>query len=261
MSLSGGKSDKTCVATIDYYPKHNKIFLKDIKDKIQSDAETSQDKSLLDILNKPDASLHSISVDSPLGFPNCLTHTCGGIDKCKDKTTKWHWSHYRKVKKRKKNLKLFTPYTERCVERHINYDLEEFFEIPEAFGANKAPLAARSIYLKSKIKKKLIEVFPRLTVSRIGTKFKLPKNELRNYRHSVYGYDSRLSFLQSLIEEDLLFIYDQDLQKLVENLHAFDSMIGALTGYLKYLGQTEKPPKNFPTTEGWIDYPVVNFKF
>lgn len=249
------------MTTVDYYPKHNKIFLKDIKDKIPSDVETSQDKYLLDIVNKADKNLQTIAIDSPLGFPNCLTHKCGGVEKCKAKTTKWHWAHYRKTKKKKRNLKLFTPYTERCVERHINYDLEEFFEIPEAFGSNKAPLAARSLYLKTKIKKKLIEVFPRLTVWRIGSKFKLSKNDLRNYRHSVYGYDCRLGFLQALIEQDLLFIYDQDLQKLVDNPHAFESMICALTAYLKHLGQTEKPPKNFPTQEGWIEYPLLNFKF
>jgi hypothetical protein len=261
VSLSGGKNDKTCVTSLEYYPQHNKIFVKDIKDKIPSEEEVSQDKYLLDILNKKDKNLKYIAIDSPLALPNCLTHVCAGVEKCKAPTTKWHWAHYLKLKKKKKNLKLFTPYTERCVERHINYDLEEFFEIPEALGANKAPLTVRSIYLKNKIKRNLLEVFPRLSVWRIGTVFKLSKEDLKNYRHAMHGMDCRAVFLQTLIEKDLLFIYDQDLQKLIENPNAFDSMVCALTAYMKHKGQCEKPPKGFPLQEGWIEYPLIDFSF
>lgn len=249
------------MTTLDFYPEHQKIFLKDIQDKIPHADEISQDKYLLDILNKKNKAVKYIAIDSPLSFPYCLTHKCAGVEKCKAPTTKWHWQHYKKNKRKKKNLKLFTPYTERCVERYINYELEEFFEIPEALGSNKAPLTARSVYLKSKVKKKLLEVFPRLSVWRIGSLFKISKNDLTNYRHSIHGMDCRVNFLQSLIENDLLFIYDQDLHKLIENPHAFDSMICALTAYLKYKGATEKPPKNFPLEEGWIEFPQENFKF
>jgi hypothetical protein len=73
--------------------------------------------------------------------------------------------------------------------------------------------------------------------------------------------DCRTNFLQSLIEKDLLFIYDQDLHKLIENPNAFDSMVCALTAYLKYQNATEKPPKNFPLQEGWIEFPQENFTF
>ncbi len=259
--MSGGKNDKTCITSLEYYPQHHKIFLKDIKDKIPSEDEVSQDKFLLDILNKADRNLKYITIDSPLALPFCLTHKCGGVEKCKAPTTKWQWAHYLKHKKKKKNLKLFTPYTERCVERYVNYELEEFFEMPEALGANKAPLTVRSVYLKSKIKKKLLEVFPKISVWRIGTLFKISKNDLKNYRHSVHGKECRAVFLQTLIEKDLLFIYDQDLHKLIENPNAFESMVCALTGYLKYKGQCEKPPKNFPIQEGWIEFPLENFNF
>lgn len=235
--------------------------MREIKDKIPHEDEISQDKFLLDILNAKDKNLKFIAIDSPLELPHCLTHKCGGVEKCRAPTTKWHWTHYRRAKKKKKNLKLFTPYTERCVERYINYELEEFFEIPEALGANKAPLTVRSIYLKTKIKKKLIEVFPKLSVWRIGSVFKLSKTDLRNYRHSVYGKDCRTMILQTLIEKDMLFIYDQDLHKLIDNPNAFDSMICALTAFMKYQGLTEKPPKNFPVQEGWIEFPKQHFHF
>lgn len=261
ISLSGGKNDKTCLTSLEYYPQHKKIFLKDIKDKIPNEDEISQDKYLLEILNKKDKSLKYVAIDSPLEMPYCLTHICPGVEKCKAATTKWHWAHYRKTKRKKKNLKLFTPYTERCVERYINYDLEERFEIPEALGANKAPLTARSLYLKNKIKKDLIEVFPKLTVWRIGSQLKLSKTDMRNYRHSVHGVECRSRFLQSLIERDILFIYHQDLQKLIDNPNAFDSMVCAFTAFLKHLGQCEKPPKGFPLQEGWVEFPLPNARF
>jgi hypothetical protein len=257
--LSGGKNDRTCITVIDYYPQHHKIFLKEIKDKMPLSDESSQDQYILDILKDRDLKL--IAIDSPLQMPPCLQHECKSLAACKSHATQWMWKQYRRIKKKKKNLKLFTPYTERPIERFINYDLEEFFEMPEAFGANKAPLAARSIYLKPKIKGKLIEVFPRLSVSRMGQKMKISKTDIKNYRHSIYGMDCREDFLKNLVERDFLFIYDQDFHKLVENPHAFDSMICALTAYLSHQHQCEKPPKHFPVDSGWVEFPDKNFEF
>jgi len=260
VSLSGGKNDKTCVTIVDYYPQHHKIFLKEIHDKIFANDETSQDKELLNILNQKDKSIKYVAIDAPLALPSCLTHNCKGVEVCKSATTKWHWLHYKKARKKKKNLKLFTPYTERCIERYVNYELEEFFEMPEALGANKAPLTARSVYLKNKVKKNMIEVFPKLSVHRMGAKLNLSKMDVKNYKHSVFGLDCRSLFLSGLIEKDFLFIYEQDFSKLIENPNAFDSMICALTAYLKYQGQTEIPPKGFPVQEGWVEFPRLDFK-
>lgn len=258
VSLSGGKNTKTCVTVIDYYPDYQKIFLKEIYDKVSAVDDTSHDKELLKILNQKNDTKY-VAFDAPLTLPYCLLHSCKGIESCKAPTTKWHWQHYKKIKKNKKNLRLFTPYTERCVEKYINYELEEFFEMPEALGANKAPLTVRAIYLKNKVNKKLIEVFPKLSVYRMGQRFHLPKNDLRNYKHSVFGLDCRNLFLSALIEKEFLFIYQQDLSKLIDNPNAFESMICALTAYLKYINQTEEPPKGFPDQEGWVEFPKIDF--
>lgn len=200
-------------------------------------------------------------MDSPLTLPMCLSHKCKGIEKCKSATTLWHWAQYRKHKKKKKNLKLFTPYTERCVERYINYELEEFFEIPEALGSNKAPITARSFYLKNKIKNKLIEVFPKLSLYRMGQKLNISKSDLKNYRHAANGAECRMMILDALIASHILFIYEQDIQRYIESSHAFDSLMSALTAYLKFQNQCEIPPKKFPTQEGWIEFPSHDFSF
>ncbi len=259
VALSGGKNDKTTVTELSYFADHGKIFVKEIHDKIESTDEFSGDLQLLKILNQKNIKL--IAIDSPLSLPMCFMHKCKGIEKCKSNTTHWHWAQYRKHKKKRKNLKLFTPYTERCIERYINYELEDFFEIPEALGSNKAPITARSFYLKNKIKNKLIEIFPKLSLFRIGQKLNISKVDLKNYRHSVNGPECRMLILDALIANQILFIYEQDIQKYIESSHAFDSLLAALTAYLKFQNQCEKPPKKFPIQEGWIEFPTPNFSF
>lgn len=257
VALSGGKSHKTVISELVYYKEHNKLFLKELYDQVESSDFESGDKMVLDILNQKHVSL--VAIDAPLSFPACLQHKCGGIEKCRSKTVQWHWNHYKKIKKTKKNLKLFTPYTERCVERHINYDLEEFYEIPEAFGSNKAPLASRAIFLKNKIKKECIEVFPKLSLFRFGDKFKLSKTHLKNYKHIVRGEQYRRLLLEPLMNKFGLFIYEQDVPKLIESPQAFDSLLSSLTAFLKYKDQCERPPHKFPVQEGWIEFPLKNF--
>lgn len=242
-----------------YYPEHGKLFVKEIHDKIESTDVSSGDEQLLKILNDKKKTL--IGIDAPLTLPKCLSHKCPGIKKCKLPTTRWHWAEYKKHKKKKKNLKLFTSYTERCVERHINYNLEEFFEIPEALGANKAPLTVRSVYLKNGIKSPVVEVFPRLSMHRIGLNLKISKSDLKDYRHSANGMECRILIIEALISSGILFIYEQDAQKFVDSPYAFDSLITALTAYLKFKNQCEVPPKGFPKEEGWISFPNKDFNF
>ncbi len=218
------------------------------------------DQHLLEALNKKDKNLKMIAIDAPLQLPPCLQHKCSGVLKCKSKAVSWMWAQFRRIRRKKKKLKMFTPYTERPVERFVNYDLEEHFEMPDALGANKAPLTARSLYLQSKIKTQLKEVFPKLSVYRMGSKMGLTKNDIQNYRHSIYGMDCREKFLKNLVEEDFLFIYDQDFHRLVENPHAFESMICALTAYLSYHNLCEAPPRGFPYDSGWVEFPKKDFK-
>jgi hypothetical protein len=54
---------------------------------------------------------------------------------------------------------------------------------------------------------------------------------------------------------ELIFLYQQDIQKLIDNSDAFDAFLCGLTAYLLDLGKCEPRPKNFPKTESWIAIP------
>src|SRR5690348_11737461 len=43
ISLGGGKTDKTCLAILEYYPAQNKIFLSRLFDRIKTEGEVSAD--------------------------------------------------------------------------------------------------------------------------------------------------------------------------------------------------------------------------
>ena len=75
------------------------------------------------------------------------------------------------------------------------------------------------------------------------------------------GELSRDVILSSLIKADIAFIYNQDLKTLVSDSHAFEALICALTGYLKFRGQCEGKPEDFPRSGGWIEVPrqIVNW--
>ncbi len=152
---------------------------------------------------------------------------------------------------------MFTPYTQRCVEAYVSHGLEENFEIHHALGSNLAPLAVRAHFILRRLDLPSIEVFPKLSVWRIGNSLKVAKSHLRFHKHAVGGDESRAQFLQSLSEKKEVFIYQQDMKSMVENNHAFEAFICAYTAYFKFMGQTEKRPTDFPDEAAWIEFPKV----
>jgi hypothetical protein len=162
---------------------------------------------------------------------------------------------HRKRAPSKRPNKMFTPYTERAAEIHIAHALEEEFHPPHALGSNSAPLTARAHFLSRRLKTSLIEVYPKLTLWRIGVALDIPKTHLRFHRHSVDGDEARLHILKTLIDREIAFIYHQDLRLMVENNSAFEAFLSALTAFLVYRGQNERRPVGFPKGEAWIEYP------
>jgi hypothetical protein len=155
----------------------------------------------------------------------------------------------------KKPKKMFAPYTERAAELHIMHELEEAFYPSHALGANAAPLAARMQFLRRRLKTPFIEVFPKLSIWRIGNSLNVAKSHLRFHKHAVDSDEARHAILKALLEKKLFFIYQQDLRLMVENSSAFDAFICALTAFLKFQKQTEGRPASFPKGEVWIDFP------
>lgn len=263
LSLSGGKNDKACVAVIEYFPKYHKIFLTKIYDRIVGDINHSADQKIIEILETYKDSIESIAVDTPFQLPLCLECKlkCPGYESCKVDHIVWMRKQIQKKQKKKKVKKQFTPYTQKAIEFIVNEDLDENFQIPHAMGANSAPLVARCLFLKRRFMSNWIEVFPKLSVWRIGRSMGISKSDLRFYRHAVSGNQVREQMLEELVERKLAFVYDQDKRIMVQNNHAFEAFICALTGFLKFFDQTEGRPKDFPENESWIDFPREKIKW
>lgn len=263
VALGGGKTDKTSVAILDYFPDQNRVFLRSLRERVagkhaaKPGEEITADEALLSVLNDEEQDLSIIAFDVPLTLPVSI----GGTKKDEEKVTAWmRKAHERRAREKRPN-KMFTPYTERAAEIYISNELEEPFHPPHALGSNAAPLTARAQYLKKRLKQKLIETYPKLTLWRIGQALHMPKSHLRFHRHSVDSDEARLYILKILIEKEITFIYQQDMKTMVENNIPFEAFLCALTAFLRFRGQTEKPPRDFPKTEAWIDFPIQNIKW
>jgi hypothetical protein len=257
VALGGGKTDKTAIAILEFYPDQRRVFLRSLREKISSSANVSADEVLISILNDEEKDLALIALDVPLQLPKFIRCQlkCPGVERCREPEVKWMREVHKSRDKHKRPNKMFTPYTERAVEVYIANELEEPFHPSHAFGANAAPLTARAHFLSRRLSVPLSEVYPKLSLWRIGCALDIPKSHLRFHKHAVDSDEARLHILRTLIDREIAFIYQQDLRLMVENNVCFEAFICALTGFLKYREQTEKRPHLFPKDELWIDFP------
>ncbi len=262
VSLAGGKSDKACVAVLEYYPDNKKIFLSRLFEKIKSEEKISGDLKIHELITQNADSTRFVAFDTPWKLPFCMTCTlrCPGFEACRLPHIEWMWQHQNEKLKKKRPKKLFTPYTQRCIEMYFQTELEEPFTLHHALGSNSAPLLARTHFIQRRLSVDCIEVYPTLTLWRLGKLMGVMKSHLKNHRAAFGGDDARAQFLLSLNENDIAFIYNQDMKQMIENNHAFEAFLCGFTAYLKFKGVTEKRPKNFPDNEDWIEFPQKDLK-
>lgn len=262
VSLGGGKSDKACVAVLEYYPENQKLFLSRLFEKIKSDDKISGDLKIHEIIEQNAPGLKYVAFDTPWKLPNCLTckKKCPGFESCEETHVQWMWKHQDEKLKKKRPKKLFTPYTQRCIEFYLQTEMDETFHLHHAMGSNSAPLLARASFIQRRLNAECVEVFPKLTLWRLGNVLNVMKSHLRTHKAAFGGDESRAQFLQSLNEHNIAFLYNQDMKQMVENSHAFEAFLCGFTAYLKHRGLTEKRPKSFPANEDWIEFPSSDIK-
>lgn len=262
VSLAGGKSDKACVAVLEYYPENKKIFLSRLFEKIKSDENISGDLKIHELIFQNAETLKYVAFDTPWNLPNCLRCQikCPGYENCHQPHIEWMWRHQEDRLQKKRPKKLFTPYTQRSVEMFFATELEEVFHLHHAMGANTAPLMARAAFIRRRLPFDCIEVYPKLTLWRMGKAMSLMKSQISDHRAAFGGDESRAQFIQALNDNNIAFIYHQDAKNMVDNNHAFEAFMCGLTAYLKYKNLTEKRPKGFPSEEDWIDFPIESLK-
>lgn len=263
ISLGGGKTDKACVAVLEYYPQHKKIFLSKLFEKIKSEGAISADLKIHEIVESYKGQIEFVAFDVPWKAPLCFKCDikCPGYETCQEEHIVWMREYNQRHQQKKKPKKLFTPYTERCVEMYLKTEIEEPINLGPALGANTAPLLARASYIQHRISTPAIEVYPKLSIWRMGRALNVSKSHLRYHRHAVGGNDSRRIILKELSENNVAFVYSDDQRLMIENNHAFEAFICGLTAYLKYSQQTEPRPKGFPAKEDWIEFPLKNINW
>jgi len=278
ISLGGGKSDSAAFAVLDYYPLPKKLFLIKLYDQIASEPQVSADLKIIELMERyryPSTSsreafqgstqessrkkqcVQSIAFDVPFELPLCVSCRlpCPSYENCKEPHIRWMWTQTHKKQNEKKNKKLFTPYTQKSVELFLEQELEEVFHRNDALGSNLGPLTMRAHFLAKRIPCPKIEVYPKLSLWRMGKDLKILKRHLKNHRASLGGEESRTSILNEITEQKLAFLYQQDQKLMLESVHAFDAFISAFTGFLKFQGLTEPRPSGFPKSETWIEFP------
>ncbi len=264
LSLGGGKSDKACLAILEYFPDNQKIFLTRIVEKIKSDDQISGDLKIHEIISQHQDSLHSVAMDTPWNLPLCMKCqlNCPGFESCNENHIQWMWKYNNEQLDKKRPKKLFTPYTQRAIEMYLASSLEEKFLIHHAMGANSAPLLARASFIVKRLAKKtnFLEVSTAISVFRLGSILGLLKSQYKDHRAAFGGDQVRSQFLQAIGDKNLTFIYNQDTKIMIENHHAFDAFICGYTAFLNYKSLTEKPPKGFPKYEDWIIFPKKDLK-
>lgn len=265
LELAGAKNQKTSLAALEYYPKERKIFLLDIFDKITAHEDQTGDEALLEVIAEVNPDHATLGVNVALDLPPCVTcerKTCPLPANCTVPTVKWMRETHRKASKQTGiRYREFTPYTQRPIELWVKHRIfpnlpeSHLFEIDETLGGNRAPLSTRMNFLKRHLHHlKLVEVWPKLTVTILTAQLGMHKRIASTYRHLEEGIYSREEILHLLAQTYEVFIYDRDLKKLAQSLTAFDAFICAFTALLADQNQCAEIPKGFPNS-GWVHYP------
>lgn len=256
LSLSGGKSDRSSFAVVDFYPDSKRMFLSGIFDRIKSEEFISADLKLHELILQYSDSCKWLGFDVPLDMPKCMRCDliCPGFETCTVEEIKWMRNLYQTIHK-KKPKKMFTPYTQRCVDLYLQELEDDNLEIQQALGANLAPLTARAHFIQRRLELPCFEVATKVSVFRLGQKLHVGKSHLLNYRSTTSGEEARKIFLQALVDKSGIFIYQQDLKVLIESYHAFDALICALMGHWAQAGKAEPAPADFPKHAGWAIFP------
>ncbi|MCB0421589.1 MAG: DUF429 domain-containing protein [Bdellovibrionales bacterium] len=263
LSLGGGKTTKSCLTVIEYFPLENKVFLRHLFENISRSQEMTSDEWLMETIKEVSKSSHSLYVNVPVQLPVCLRCRlkCPGVERCRQKEVQWLRDQYSEINKKLKPKRVLTPYTERCVDYFVTHLLEEKFDPGHGLGSNLAPLTARWQFLQKQTSLPVIEVFTKAALWRIGRSLGVSKNLLRFHKHAIDGREARSKILDSLIKRDTAFLYVQDIRLMIDNSHAFDAFVCGMTGLLNYKKQCEPRPKNYPKLAQWMALPKENIEW
>lgn len=259
LELGGGKSARTALVALDYYPKEKKIFVVETDQQIQGNREFSGDEVLLASLRALSAKI--LAVNAPLTLPPCFSCTlpvCPGYRKCEVPEVAWMREEGERLGLTAQ--KMPTPYTQRPIDVAMRGLLQQGLPVDIAFdetlGAGPAPLVARMRYLARHLQgMEFLEVSPKLVLLRLVEWFPISARNIKRYRDINEGLEHRLQILRTICANTdatipSLFIYEEDLDSLARELCVFDALISALMACWKQAGLCEQNLPGFAPAWG-----------
>lgn len=244
--LSGGRSPNTAVSAVDYFQGHGRIFLiesflgsknKQIKD---------HDYLLTEKLKTTVSELETSSLivtNAALSLPPCYTCKvlqCPGKDDCTVAETVKMLDLYNNLKKTKKNLKKFMPYTQRYCDVSLRHLFPTLAAPHEAMGSNLAQISSRLVHLRKLFPSLTFkETYPQACIFRLLSPLGLSPDFLDRYRDLQRGAGYRERFLKCLEEKTGIFVYDVDMSLIIKNIYVFESLVLAVCGVLDLMHKTQ----------------------
>lgn len=263
IELGGGKSARTSIVVLDYFPQEGKIFLVDTASQIQGSREKTGDEELIE--KTLSFSPEIIGINAPLSMPPCMgcELECPGFSFCDVPEVKWMRGEAKRMDLWP--VKFPTPYTQRPVDVAIRSRVQEYLsvDIPleETLGSGKAPLLARMLYLKRHLKNEFLEVNPRIAVASLAEWFEIEHRELRRYREIDDGIEYRSRILDKIGNREEkqkvphLFLYQEDISDLAEDLSLFDALFCGLMSVYSKAGLLDQQIFGFDPKWGTLAFP------
>lgn len=264
LELGGPRSGHTFLSSLDVYPGSHRCVLSKLE-AIKEDHDPDQPliQALIENSEFPEGKIAGAGVQAPLSFPPLWRKILGAqLTQQEKKELKWMKESEKELQKKVK-VKAFIPYLHRPTEIYLRHFTRERFPISDFFSSSGALLAARLLSCRQHVKKiKFHEVYVRGSVVRICQSLNMPKFVENNYSHLTSGVEARYEFFQNLQEKvPSFFFYDEHLELLTMNIHAFNSFMCALSHRLYFCEVTEKMPQHFPNPESWVLLPKKNFNW
>lgn len=259
LELSGPHSNRTALVVLDFYQSQSRLVVSHVHSNFGSLENKSSDNILMEEIQRlmaevPENAFLGICTQAPLSLPPFFK------DKHARKTEeRWLQEIWSKTKP-KPNF--FTSYLNRPVDAWLRYFTPERFQIPEAMGANLAPLAARALYLSELLGLSLKESFPRATMSRVVQSLEFSRFWPKLYTDVEKGLGVRQDFFERLFQKiPQLFCYEGDLETLIVELNCFQAFLSALALFLKANSQCDNIPEGFPDSATWILIPRQHIRW
>ncbi len=253
LELSGPHSERSAVVVLDEYPQSQRLVLSQVLSGLGANEEKSSDDALIELLRalsspSEGGRFEAMATQAPLSLPPFFKSSDD-----RPREERWLKELWARTKPRPR---VFLPYLNRPLDVWMRYFTPERFQIPEAMGANLAPLAARIQALKSELPSPIFESYPRASFTRIVGGAGFSRYWPKLYSDAEQGLRVRDDFLERLLKIfPQIFAYQGDLETLVVDLPSFHAFMSALSLFLNDKGQCDPKPEHFPSSASWLLLP------